>query len=305
MKHLTCAELVEQLTDLLDDALDDEARKRLVEHLGYCEGCDEYLRQFELTVGALGSLTVEAADPPARPLNGGCSPPTAHGDSGRRHCAAHCESRFAAAAAFKGSAAHARHMFLNEPPSSAAGAALYNEDRDSQGYVDNLTRLWCWRPELMQQFSALRRNVMTGTELSAADIAVLDVATAAARESAYCALAKGSNLATLTDPESAAAVAAGAVDGLDPRTAALATWAKLVAGQPSRTTADDLQPLRELGLSDREIFDATMVVGLRLMFATVNDALGAEPDAQLAQRVPPAISAAVGYGRTPAEVPST
>lgn len=196
-------------------------------------------------------------------------------------------------------------MFLHEPPSTDAGRSLFDDDRESQGYVDNLTRLWCWRPELLQQFSALRRSLIEATELSAVDLAVLDVSTAAARQSSYCALAKGSGLAGLTDTESAAAVVAGSVDGLDPRTAALANWAKQVAMRPSNASREDLQPLRDLGLSDQEIFDATMTVALRVMFSTVNDALGAQPDAQLAQRVPAAVRAAVRYGREPAGTPST
>ena len=196
-------------------------------------------------------------------------------------------------------------MFLEEPPSTDAGRSLYDDDRESQGYVDNLTRLWSWRPEVRQQFSVLRQLLIESTELSAVDLAVLDVSTAAARQSSYCALAKGSGLAGLTDTESAAAVVAGSVDGLDPRTAALANWAKKVAMRPSNTSREDLQPLRDLGLSDQEIFDATMTVALRVMFSTVNDALGAQPDAQLAQRVPAAVRAAVTYGREPASTPST
>lgn len=57
--HLTCAELVEQLTDLLDGALNDAARGRLLEHLADCDGCDEYLRQFRLTIGVLGTMPAE------------------------------------------------------------------------------------------------------------------------------------------------------------------------------------------------------------------------------------------------------
>ncbi len=38
-------------------------------------------------------------------------------------------------------------MFLGEPPANEATEAAYAEDRDSDGYVGNVTRLWCWRPE--------------------------------------------------------------------------------------------------------------------------------------------------------------
>lgn len=48
-----------------------------------------------------------------------------------------------------------------------------------------------------------------------------------------------------------------------------------------------------------------MFITLRMAFSTVNDALGAQPDAQLALAVPPPVRAAVSYGRPPARVPST
>jgi predicted anti-sigma-YlaC factor YlaD len=59
---LTCAELVEQVTDLLENALADDARQRFVEHLRHCEGCTDYVQQFEEIVRALGHLTPEPAD---------------------------------------------------------------------------------------------------------------------------------------------------------------------------------------------------------------------------------------------------
>lgn len=53
MSHLTCAELVEKVTDLLDGALDAATERQLVEHLCGCGGCDRYLDQFQQTVRAL------------------------------------------------------------------------------------------------------------------------------------------------------------------------------------------------------------------------------------------------------------
>jgi hypothetical protein len=40
-------------------------------------------------------------------------------------------------------------------------------------------------------------------------------------------------------------------------------------------------------------------VALRLAFSTINDALGAQPDAQLTQSLPPEVREAVTYGRSP------
>jgi len=57
-EDLTCAELVEQLTDLLDGAQDAAARRRTLDHLHDCDGCQEYLDQYRTVVTGLGSLRV-------------------------------------------------------------------------------------------------------------------------------------------------------------------------------------------------------------------------------------------------------
>ena len=89
------------------------------------------------------------------------------------------------------------------------------------------------------------------------------------------------------------------LDGLSEREAALASWARKVVLDPNATTAEEVQALRTAGLSDREIFEATAFIALRLAFSTVNDALGAQPDRQLVETSPPEVRAAITYGRAP------
>ena len=74
-------------------------------------------------------------------------------------------------------------------------------------------------------------------------------------------------------------------------------WARKVVRSPNATGAADVQRLRAVGLGDREIFEATAFVAFRAAFCTVNDALGARPDLPLAEAAPPAVRAAVSYGR--------
>jgi alkylhydroperoxidase/carboxymuconolactone decarboxylase family protein YurZ len=73
---------------------------------------------------------------------------------------------------------------------------------------------------------------------------------------------------------------------------------------PNATTEGQIERLREAGLGDREIFEATAFVAFRLAFSTINDALGAAPDQQLAEAAPRAVRAAVSYGRPPLRGPS-
>ena len=85
----------------------------------------------------------------------------------------------------------------------------------------------------------------------------------------------------------------------------MAAWARRVAADPNATTPADIQVLRDSGLDDEQIFAITAFVALRLAFSAINDSLGAQPDAQLAQSLPPEVREAVTYGRPVAQGPAT
>ena len=198
-----------------------------------------------------------------------------------------------------------RPTFLSEPPAGDGIDAAYEADRQGDGYVWNVTRLWGWRPDVYEAFAKLRADLMGSSGLTDRDWAIMVTATAAERRDSYCALAWGPKLAKLSDDATAAQlILAGPTPELSKRETALAAWARQLVRDPNATTERDLDRLREVGLSDREIFEATAFVGFRLAFATVNDALGAAPDKQLAEAAPKAIRAAVTFGRAPAAEPS-
>ena len=140
-----------------------------------------------------------------------------------------------------------RPTFLDEPPASEATAQAYEADLESDGCVENLTRLWSWRPELYDSFVGQRTQLMASSALTDRDWAVLVTATAEQRGDSYWALAWGPRLAKLSDDETAAQVIAG----------------------------------------------------------TVNDALRAAPDQQLADAAPTPVRAGVSWGRQPSAKPSS
>lgn len=187
--------------------------------------------------------------------------------------------------------------FLADPPQSPAVDAAYEADLTSDGYVNNLTRVWCWRPDVLASFQALRADLMANSGLSPRELAVMVTATAAARGDAYCALAWGSRLAELSDETTAARVLQGVDGELSEREAALAGWSRQVVHDPNATTETDVDRLRDAGFNDQEIFEATTFVAFRLAFSTINDALGARPDPQLAEKAPRLVREAVTYGR--------
>ncbi|TML92818.1 MAG: zf-HC2 domain-containing protein [Actinobacteria bacterium] len=60
---LTCRELVELVTDYLEDALDAGDRARFEAHLDACEGCTAYLSQVRATIWAAGHLCERTTTP--------------------------------------------------------------------------------------------------------------------------------------------------------------------------------------------------------------------------------------------------
>ena len=66
----------------------------------------------------------------------------------------------------------------------------------------------------------------------------------------------------------------------------MASWTRKIVKDPNATTPADLQELRDAGHTDSQIFAITTFVALRLAFSTINDALGASPDAELVECLP-------------------
>jgi anti-sigma factor RsiW len=60
---MSCRELVELITDYLDDALPDRERRRLEAHLADCDGCRAYLAQLEQTIALTGRVEAEPLPP--------------------------------------------------------------------------------------------------------------------------------------------------------------------------------------------------------------------------------------------------
>jgi anti-sigma factor RsiW len=64
--EMRCRELVELVTDYLEERLSTVDRARFEAHLADCEACRAYLDQFRQTIRALGRLPEESLSPEAR-----------------------------------------------------------------------------------------------------------------------------------------------------------------------------------------------------------------------------------------------
>lgn len=189
-------------------------------------------------------------------------------------------------------------MFLSDPPVDDSVKALFDEAQSEDGYIQNYVRLWAWRPDILLAFDEARQLLVSTALLSAREIAILNSITASRLGDAYCSIAWGAKLADASDDSTAAALLRGEdAPSLTRRERTLVKWASGVVEDPNGTTREDVEALRAAGLSEPEIFEATVFVAFRLAFSTVNDALGAQPDRRLAQSAPPAVLASVTYGR--------
>jgi anti-sigma factor RsiW len=59
---MDCNELVELVTAYLDGSLDPGTRERFDLHLLECDGCENYLQQFRVTIDTLGRVEDDAPD---------------------------------------------------------------------------------------------------------------------------------------------------------------------------------------------------------------------------------------------------
>jgi alkylhydroperoxidase family enzyme len=192
-------------------------------------------------------------------------------------------------------------MFLNEPSTSEAAAYLEKE-RAGSGYVMNFERAWAWRPDLAEGFALVRKQLVERSHLTPREVALLTCTTARVLGDSYCSLAWGIKLAGIRGPAAAAEV----LRGVDPpastlREVALRQWAEQIVRDPNGAAVRQVEDLRAVGLSDREIFEATVHVAFRLAFSAINDALGARPDHQLMSAAPAEVRAVVTYGRPACE----
>ena len=66
VREISCQEIVELVTDYLEDALPRDERKAFEEHLAGCPNCTNYLDQMQETIRLTGRLTEEALEPQLR-----------------------------------------------------------------------------------------------------------------------------------------------------------------------------------------------------------------------------------------------
>jgi uncharacterized peroxidase-related enzyme len=180
----------------------------------------------------------------------------------------------------------------------------YQEQTARWGYLPNYAAAFASRPDVARAWAALNVAVRDGMDRRRFELATIGAARAL--RSTYCTAAhskflrdacgdEATMLSLAADPEG---------DALAAVDRAVVSFARKVALDAASITADDVDGLRAVGLSDNEIADVVFAAAARCFFAKVLDAVGAQPDHQLAAAFDADVVEQLTVGRPIAPVPA-
>jgi uncharacterized peroxidase-related enzyme len=176
---------------------------------------------------------------------------------------------------------------------TGAVAEAYKADLAEDGYVSNVSRAFSHRPDALAAWIGLKDAVTSSMDRRRYEL--VTIAAARRVRSSYCMLAHGSVLASaFFDADQVRDIAldhhAAGLDEVDvavmdlaDKVAAVMDLADKVAADASSVTQADVDRLRELGLSDADVFDVVAAAAMRCFFTKVVDGLGFQPDSAYAE----------------------
>jgi uncharacterized peroxidase-related enzyme len=160
----------------------------------------------------------------------------------------------------------------------------------------NYAAAFSLRPDVYDGWQQLLGTIKEGVDPRRYELAT--VAAARRMRSSYCMLAHGSVLVEKHMPPEAlqAIVADHHAAGLDEVDVAVMDLAEKVADDATSVTQADVDRLRALGLSDKDVLDVVLVAAARCFFTKVVDGVGAQPDEKY-QGLEPGLRDALVVGR--------
>jgi uncharacterized peroxidase-related enzyme len=141
----------------------------------------------------------------------------------------------------------------------------------------NFKRAFTERPDVYAAWGELLKAIKANMDLRRYELATL----AAARRlrSSYCSLAHGKVLIEEFGEPVLQIATDRTAAGLDEIDLAVMDLAERVVDDATSIDDDDLQRLRDLGLSDPEIMDVVLAVAARCFWTKTLDSMGVQPDA--------------------------
>jgi uncharacterized peroxidase-related enzyme len=164
---------------------------------------------------------------------------------------------------------------------------LFAKARETVGFVPNVFRSYSYRPErLSAWFAHFKQLHEPSANLDAADREMIAVVVSAHNRCTYCIVAHGHALAAALDDRVLADYIATnwRHAGLDPRRAAICAVAEKLTARPHEMSEDDLRGLRDVGLSDHEVWDVLEISAMYNFTNRMALGLGQQPNEEYSQR---------------------
>lgn len=185
---------------------------------------------------------------------------------------------------------------VQEAPASSPAEGVLEAGRAHLGFTPNYARAFAHRPAVFQAW--LQLNGALKTTMDQRRYELVSLAAARRLHSSYCSLAHGKVLADQVLGERAVVAVTTDRDdaGLDAIDLAVMALAEQVVDDAAAVPEDQIERLRELGVSDAEIFDVVAAASARCFFAKTLDGLGVQADAPFAD-IDTDLRAALTVGR--------
>ncbi|HUG33072.1 MAG TPA: peroxidase [Acidimicrobiia bacterium] len=192
-------------------------------------------------------------------------------------------------------------MFIDPVPAEDARgltADIYESEQEGWGFLPDFVRVFSHHPEAFRAWRGLIKTVYGSMDRRRCELATL--AAARALKSTCCSMAHGRVLRDRF--YTASEVVQISLDhhsaGLDDVDVAIMDFAEKAATDPSGTSQEDIDRLKRLGLSDREVFDIALAVAARSFFATLSESLGTRAERPIVDDLEPELRDALVVGRS-------
>jgi len=175
-------------------------------------------------------------------------------------------------------------MFLQtiaENEATGRIAEIYGKQIALRGFVMSATTCFTARPDLLPIYTEFSDKIRAGFSLGLREWRLITLIAAKHIPSSYCSHVYSQQL--VGDLGSKAAVLAVQQDfrtaGLSDRDVEMLAYAEKIAQDASQISKADIDRLRSVGFTDREICDIALCASFRCFVSRFFDAMGAGPEA--------------------------
>jgi uncharacterized peroxidase-related enzyme len=174
-------------------------------------------------------------------------------------------------------------MFLQtvaEEDATGAIAEVYAKEKAGAGFVPEAARCLSTRPDIPLLFDTFFDGIKANFSLSGRDWCLITFVAAKHLRSTYCSQVYSQRLLALGESKETllAIQYGGRTAALTDKDMAMLAYAEKVAVAADRIMQSDIDRLRALGFTDRNIFDIALCASFRCMLSKMVDATGAVPE---------------------------